>query len=122
MHMYRLPASSPKAQFAFANRWVKNHIKDCNSVLKKPLLVSEFGKSSKSPGYNVSARDRYFSWMYDNVYRSAKAGGSGVGAMFWQLVAQGMETFRDGYEVVLAESPSTASVIALQSKRLSTLS
>lgn len=122
MHVCRLPGSTPEAQFAFASSWVENHIHDCNSVLKKPLVVAEFAKSSRSSGYNVTVRDNYFNWMYNNIYTSARGGGSGVGAMFWQLMAQGMQSYGDGYEVILAESPSTAKVIASQSRRLSTKS
>lgn len=100
---------------------MQNHFQDCNSGLKKLLLVGEFAKSSRSPGYNVTVRDNYFRWMYNNVYTSARGGGSGVGAMFWQLMPQGMQNYGDGYEVVLAEGPSTARVIASQSQRLSTI-
>ena len=44
-----------------------------------------------------------------------------VGGLFWQLMAQGMDAFRDGYEVVLEEIPSTARVIAQQSHKLLSL-
>lgn len=41
-----------------------------------------------------------------------------MGGLFWQLLAEGMDSFRDGYEVVLSENPSTASLIAQESQKL----
>lgn len=106
----------------FVNKWVEAHIQDSKAVLGKPLLVTEFGKSSRSSGYSVAARDEYLENIYDAVYKSAKTGGPCGGATFWQLMANGMENFSDGYEVVLDQSPSTTTaVITQQSRRLSAL-
>ena len=41
----------------------------------------------------------------------ACSGGPCAGGLFWQLMAQGMDGFRDGYEVVFEESPSTTRII-----------
>jgi mannan endo-1,4-beta-mannosidase len=38
--------------------------------------------------------------------------------MFWQLLTEGMDSFRDGYEVVFSQNPSTTSVIVDQSQKL----
>ncbi len=63
----------------------------------------------------------YFGKKYEAIYNSASTGGPFVGGLFWQLMAQGMDAFRDGYEVVLEETPSTARVIAQQSHKLLSL-
>ncbi|XP_057507700.1 mannan endo-1,4-beta-mannosidase 4-like [Actinidia eriantha] len=125
IHLYPdqwISGSNDQAQAAFVDSWIQAHIQDSGSLLGKPLLLAEFGKSSKSSEYSVGVRDTYFGNIYNAIYASAKSGGSCGGGIFWQLMASGMDGFRDGYEVVLDESPSTANVIAQQSRRLSALS
>lgn len=55
------------------------------------------------------------------VYKCARGGGPCGGATFWHLMAQGMENFSDGYEVVLEQYPSTTALITRQSRRMSRL-
>ncbi|TQD92856.1 hypothetical protein C1H46_021526 [Malus baccata] len=91
IHIYAeqwLSGSSEEAQDAFVDKWVQEHIQDSNTV--------------------------------NDIYNSASTGGGGscVGGLFWLLMAQGMENFGDGYEVVLEESPTTANVIDQQSRKL----
>ncbi|KAH0982230.1 hypothetical protein GBA52_009407 [Prunus armeniaca] len=124
VHIYAdqwLSGESEEAQAGFVDRWVQAHIQDCNTVVKKPLLVAEFGKSYKLPGYVLQKRDAYFGKIYSDIFSSASRGGSCVGGLFWQLMAPNMDTFRDGYEVVLEQSPTTATVIAQQSRKLNGL-
>jgi mannan endo-1,4-beta-mannosidase len=81
-------------------------------VLQKPLLVVEFGKSRRDPGYGSDAqRDAVFGTVYAKVYQSARAAGLLAGALFCQLLAVGMDSYGDGYEVVLgrARRPPPAS-------------
>lgn len=111
-------SSSDDTQLSFLNEWLKNHIQDAQNVLRKPLLFTEFGKSSKDSGYSTYQRDMLFNTVYSAIYSSARSGGAAVGGMFWQLLTEGMDSFRDGYEIVLSESPSTANVIAQQSHKL----
>ncbi|XP_062008853.1 mannan endo-1,4-beta-mannosidase 4-like [Rosa rugosa] len=121
IHIYAeqwLRGASEEAQADFVDKWVGVHIEDCNSVVRKPLIMGEFGKSYKLPGYTIEKRNAYFEKLYDVVYRSASSNRACTGALFWQLLAQGMDNFKDGYDVVLEESPSTASVIAQQSHKL----
>lgn len=90
-------------------------------MLKKPLLIAEFGKSSWSAGYTVESRDEYFKNIFNMAYESAKSDGSCSGTTFWQVMAEGMENWGDGYQVVLEQSPSTAAVISQQSQKISSL-
>ncbi|KAL3528016.1 hypothetical protein ACH5RR_012672 [Cinchona calisaya] len=124
IHLYPdqwMSNSNDEVVAQFVDRWIKAHIDDSKNVLGKPLLLTEFGKSSRSPGYQVDARDTYLSNIYNTIYTCTKTSGACGGALFWQLMAQGMENFSDGYEIVLEQSPSTAGVIAQQSNRLSSL-
>lgn len=116
--MRRLSTSNDQAQLAFLNNWLDTHIHDAQYILRKPLLLAEFGKSWKDPGFNSYQRDTLFNSVYYKIYSSAKRGGPAAGGLFWQLLTEGIDSFRDGYEIILSESPSTANVIAQQSHRL----
>ncbi|KAF9610197.1 hypothetical protein IFM89_021135 [Coptis chinensis] len=105
-------------QMSFLNSWLDTHIQDAQNVVRKPLLLAEFGKTLKDYGFNTYKRDLMFNTVYDRVYSSAKSGGATAGGLFWQLLTEGMDSFRDGYEVILSESPSTAGIIAEQSHKL----
>ncbi|KAF7818058.1 mannan endo-1,4-beta-mannosidase 4-like [Senna tora] len=124
IHLYPeqwISNSDEAAQSAFVDKWVQSHIEDSNNVLQKPIIISEFGKSSKSEGYSGEKRDRYFEKLYNVIYKSASSGGACRGGLFWQLLAQGLDGLRDGYEVIFVESPSTTHLIAQQSHKLSTI-
>ncbi|KAB1999079.1 hypothetical protein ES319_D12G136300v1, partial [Gossypium barbadense] len=127
IHIYPeqwLPSTnlSDGGQLAFVDKWIQAHILDSNSVLKKPLLIGEFGESSSLQGYSLEKRNNYFRRIYTAIYGSAKGGGSCAGGLFWQLLTLGMDQVGDGYHVVLEQSPSTAKIIALQSCKLYRLS
>ncbi|XWS45453.1 hypothetical protein CRYUN_Cryun15aG0137800 [Craigia yunnanensis] len=113
-----LSSSNDQYQLSFLNNWLNAHIQDAQFILRKPILLTEFGKSSKDPGFNTYQRDQLFNTVYYKIYSSAKRGGPAAGGLFWQLLTEGMDSFRDGYEIVLSESSSTANVIAQQSHKL----
>ncbi|WJX60992.1 Mannan endo-1,4-beta-mannosidase 7 [Trifolium repens] len=110
--------SNEQDQLAFLNNWLNAHFLDAQYALKKPILVAEFGKSFKDSGYSTNQRDQLFSTVYYKIYASAKRGGPASGAMFWQLLTGGIESFDDGYGIMLGQSSSTANVIAQQSHKL----
>ena len=113
-----LSNSNDQSQLSFLSSWLDAHIADAQRTLRKPLLITEFGKSWKDPGYSSGERDALFGMVYAKIYDSARTGGATVGGLFWQLMAEGMDSYRDGYEVVLGEVPSTTGVITSQSRRL----
>ncbi|KAL8038286.1 hypothetical protein ABFX02_11G096400 [Erythranthe guttata] len=124
IHLYPdqwVPGSNDEVQTEFVHKWIQTHIDDSKSVIGKPIMVTEFGKSSRSSGYNVQARDNYFSNIFNTVYSCARTGGPCGGALFWQVMAQGMGDWSDGYDVVLEQSPSTVGVISQQSREISSL-
>ncbi|KAJ0039782.1 hypothetical protein Pint_28330 [Pistacia integerrima] len=113
-----LSDSNDQYQLSFLNNWLNSHMQDAQYILRKPILVTEFGKSWKDPGYNTYQRDLLFKTVYYHIYLSAKRGGAAAGGLFWQLLTEGMDSFRDGYDIVLTQSPSTANVITQQSHKL----
>ncbi|KAJ8443669.1 hypothetical protein Cgig2_019651 [Carnegiea gigantea] len=106
------------AQLAFVNNWLTSHIEDAQSILRKPLLLAEFGKSEKDPGYSTYQRDRLFTDVYYKIYSSVKRGGPAAGALFWQLVTEGIESYGDGYAITLNDGSSTTSIITQQARKL----
>ncbi|KDP44593.1 hypothetical protein JCGZ_22175 [Jatropha curcas] len=113
-----LSSSNNQYQLSFLNNWLNAHIQDSQYILRKPILITEFGKSWKDPGFSTYERDEMFSTVYYKIYSSAKRGGAAAGGLFWQLLTEGMDNFRDGYEIILGENSSTANVIAQQSHKL----
>ncbi|KAK1299023.1 Mannan endo-1,4-beta-mannosidase 1 [Acorus calamus] len=113
-----LSGSNDQTQLSFLNDWLDTHIQDAQNILHKPLLITEFGKSWKDPGFSSYQRDTMFNLVYSKIYSSARNGGVTAGGLFWQLLTEGMDSFRDGYEIILNESPSVANVISLQSRKL----
>ncbi|KAI5684167.1 hypothetical protein M9H77_05395 [Catharanthus roseus] len=113
-----LSSSNEQDQLAFMNTWLDTHIQDAQYMLRKPLLVTEFGKSWKDSGFSPYKRDVLFNNVYFKIYSSAKHGGPAAGGLFWQLLTEGMDSFRDGYDIILSQSPTTANVIAQESRKL----
>ncbi|GAA0154900.1 hypothetical protein LIER_12747 [Lithospermum erythrorhizon] len=118
MERRELSSSNDNSELAFLNEWLDSHIQDAQYGLRKPLLITEFGKSWKDSGFNTNQRDAIFNTVYYKVYSSAKRGGAAAGGLFWQLLTEGMDSYRDGYEIVLSQNPSTANVIARQCHKL----
>lgn len=114
-----LPNSNDETQLAFVNKWLTSHIEDAQNILRKPVLLAEFGKSKSDPGFSTSQRDQLFANVYYKIYSSAKRGGPAVGGLFWQLLTEGMDSYGDDYTIVLSQCPSTANIIAQQSHKLS---
>ncbi|VVA89711.1 unnamed protein product [Arabis nemorensis] len=117
-----LQSSRTGEQDTFVDRWIGAHIEDCDNIIKKPLLIAEFGKSSKVPGFSLEKRNKFFKKVYDVIYSSARTGGSCTGGVFWQLTTNRTGLLGDGYEVFMHEGPNTtARLIAEQSSKLRNL-
>ncbi|KAK7337615.1 hypothetical protein VNO77_18198 [Canavalia gladiata] len=117
-----LPNSTQTGQALFVAEWVKTHFEDAKNVLGKPIVFNEFGLNSRHPGYRVQERDRYITKLYNAIYNTSRSGGAAAGGLIWQLLAQGMDGFRDGYEIIFQESPSTTKIMDRQSRIMSSLS
>ncbi|GAV79773.1 hypothetical protein CFOL_v3_23236, partial [Cephalotus follicularis] len=103
-------------QISFLNNWLYHHIQETQNILQKPLILAEFGKSSKTSSANQ--RDKLFNTVYYTIYSSARSGGAAIGGMFWPLFTDRMDSLRDGYEVIFSENPSTAAIITEESQKL----
>ncbi|KAL8060025.1 hypothetical protein ABFX02_03G126300 [Erythranthe guttata] len=115
-----LSGQNDDAQMGFMRRWMTSHWTDSRTLLKKPMVFTEFGRSSKDPGFSIASRDSFLNAIYSNIYSLARGGGIG-GGLVWQIVAQGMESYSDGYEIVLSENLSTSSIISQQSRQMTAL-
>lgn len=123
VHMYPgqwLSEKDNNSQVTFVQSWLSSHWTDSVTTLKKPLILGEFGISSKEPGYSISARDSYLSIVYNTIYNDAVKGGFG-GGLVWQIFPPDLSSYDDGYGIVLSQNQSTANVISQQSKRMAAL-
>lgn len=114
-----MPNSNDIDQDNYLRYWAQAHVDDASQLIKKPLVITEFGKSLN--GSTVGQRDQFFWVVYETIYSSAKAGGPLCGGIFWQVMGQGMEKEGDGYQIIFPTDPSTANVILQQSQRISQL-
>ncbi|KAJ4795320.1 hypothetical protein LUZ62_046566 [Rhynchospora pubera] len=117
-----LSGQNDGSQNTFVQRWMWSHWEDARTILKKPLVFAEFGKSKKDPGYTENERDTFLNTVYTNIYSFARTGGGSMaGGLVWQLMAEGMDSYYDGYEIVLPRDPSTTALISKQSHVMQTL-
>ncbi|XP_028805662.1 mannan endo-1,4-beta-mannosidase 5-like [Neltuma alba] len=116
-----LAGESEKTQMEFLKRWLTIHWTDSKSILKKPLVFGEFGKSSKDPGFSIKQRDAFMTEVYASIYNLAKSGRTIAGGLVWQIGGEGMDSYFDGYEVVLTLNPSTREIIRNQSNNMISL-
>ncbi|XP_057435419.1 mannan endo-1,4-beta-mannosidase 6-like [Lotus japonicus] len=121
VHIYADSWISPQiadTHLPFIKSWMEAHIEDAENYLGMPVVFSEFGVSSKDSGYNSTYRDTVISTVYSTILNSTKKGGSGAGSLLWQVFPDGTDNMDDGYAVVFSKSPSTSSIVSLQSTRL----
>ncbi|CAH9101203.1 unnamed protein product [Cuscuta epithymum] len=107
-----------EAHVEFTKSWMQSHIEDAENYLRMPIIFAEFGVNTKDPGYNSTYRDAIFNTVYHKVLSSTKNGGSGGGALLWQLFPDGTDYMDDGYAIVLSKAVSASRIIALHSNRL----
>lgn len=101
----------------FMERWMESHSIDSNRLLKKPLVMAEFGKSSEDPGHSLAARDQYLITVYESMNKFEQSGGAVGGSLVWQLMVEGMDSYRDGYDIILSQHASTRDIISAQSRK-----
>ncbi|XP_073003583.1 mannan endo-1,4-beta-mannosidase 5-like [Typha latifolia] len=117
-----LSGQTDLSQTAFMQRWTWSHWDDARKILQKPLVFAEFGKSKKDAGYTENERDLYLAAVYSDIYSFARTGGGSLGGgLVWQIMAEGMDSYSDGYEIVLSQDPSTTGLIARQSRVMTAL-
>lgn len=117
--LYRLIGSSEQNQLAYLQRWIQSHINLTSTMLKKPLLISGFGKSVENS--SIPQRNKMLEEAYNIIYNSAKEGGILHGGLVWNLINRGMSEMNDGYQIVLSDDSSTAQIMHQQSQRMNAL-
>ncbi|KAG6506323.1 hypothetical protein ZIOFF_031646 [Zingiber officinale] len=106
----------------FVKQWLWNHWKDSMEVLGKPFMLGEFGKTKKDPGYSEQIRNDFYSTVYDSIYSISKDGHKTfTGGLLWQLFVDGMESYYDGFEIILSQDASATALILNQSKKMGEL-
>nr|GEY81654.1 mannan endo-1,4-beta-mannosidase 6-like isoform X5 [Tanacetum cinerariifolium] len=76
--------------------WMQSHIDDAEKYLEMPVVSSEFGASTKDPGYNVSFCDIMISTVYNTVLDSVRKGWCGSRSLLWHVFPDGTEYMDDG--------------------------
>ncbi|XP_022870445.1 mannan endo-1,4-beta-mannosidase 2-like isoform X1 [Olea europaea var. sylvestris] len=105
-------------QLKFVSKWMLSHIEDGDKELKKPVMFTEFGLSTKNKGFDPSQRDKFYEVILEIIYKSAKRKKSGAGTLVWQFWVEGMEEFNDDFGIVPWKRPSTYKLFTEQSCRL----
>ncbi|XP_045828847.1 mannan endo-1,4-beta-mannosidase 5-like [Trifolium pratense] len=113
-----LTGQNDTVQMEFMQKWMTSHLEDSRTILKKPLVFTEFGKSKNDPGYDINSRDSFMNAVYSSIYGLAQNGGTFAGGLVWQLLDEGMDSYNDGYEIVLTQNSSTSNVISQQSSKM----
>lgn len=106
-------------KLAFFRAWVQSHKSDAETLLRMPLLITEFGLSENKPGFSEQKRNAFYSIIYDQVLASAQSKqGAAAGALQWQLLPADMSDWNDGYAVDPSCGASICGVISQQSEKL----
>lgn len=77
-------------------------------------VLTEFIQSWRDPGFSTHPRDQ----LVNTVHTLATRGGAAAGSSLRQLLIESLVSSRASYEVILSQSPSTASFIVYQSHKL----
>ncbi|CAL0314539.1 unnamed protein product [Lupinus luteus] len=74
----------------FLQRWIDIHFKDSMTIVKKPLVLAEFGRVIV--GNNVKYRDSFMNEVYSYIYAFAKISRGGMaGSLVWQLMSEDID-------------------------------
>ncbi|GMH39935.1 hypothetical protein BSKO_07839 [Bryopsis sp. KO-2023] len=79
---------------AFQRLWIREHVADA-SVMKRPVLLEEFGNQVQQGGPTMEHRNKFFGVVYDEARRQMEKGPL-QGAMFWQWFDDGQSAVKDG--------------------------
>ncbi|XP_039121681.1 mannan endo-1,4-beta-mannosidase 2-like [Dioscorea cayenensis subsp. rotundata] len=124
VHVYPdqwLEVSELDNQLRYIFKWVNSHIEDGEKILKKPVLLTEFGLSCNSKDFHNTQRDKLYKTIFDIVYKSAQENGAGAGALVWQLMVKGMDTYVDDYGFIPRKRSSLFKLLKEQSCRMAVL-
>ncbi|KAK9797750.1 hypothetical protein WJX73_006133 [Symbiochloris irregularis] len=95
-----MPNADEERKLHFARRWINCHTDLCTHTLRKPLVLTEFGKK---PGGKVRAA--FYDKVYSTLLHHARAGHGLVGSCCWAIAHDSYPDY-DGFTLYLAEQPS----------------
>lgn len=75
----------------FARRWINCHVDVCTQLLRKPLVLAEFG-------WKLDGRAAYYDKVYEQIVSHAKAGHAITGSCFWMTASSAYPDY-DGMTV-----------------------
>ncbi|KAA6412341.1 MAG: mannan endo-1 [Trebouxia sp. A1-2] len=75
----------------FARRWINCHVDVCTQLLRKPLVLAEFG-------WKLDGRAAYYDKVFEQVVSHAKAGHAVTGSCFWMTASSAYPDY-DGMTV-----------------------
>ncbi|KAI8004969.1 Mannan endo-1,4-beta-mannosidase 5 [Camellia lanceoleosa] len=77
-----LSGQNENSQMAFMQKWVENHWADSGKIVRKPLVITEFGKSNKDPGFGLSSsRDSFMNTVFTDIDNLERNGGTIGGSL-----------------------------------------
>lgn len=75
-----------------AEEYIRIHV-DMSNNIKKPMVIEEFGfcrrNNSNEPEADVETRDKFYSFIFEHIKKSAAEGGVIAGCNFWGWGGQG---------------------------------
>ncbi|KAL4532417.1 hypothetical protein Ndes2526B_g08318 [Nannochloris sp. 'desiccata'] len=105
-HLYPdlwLQDASEQSRLEFAVGWLDAHVEACANILRKPLILSEFGKQ-RAVGTNsnsiTTAREVYFQAIFNRCLNHMQQGRPLAGSMFWTAAAKSYPDY-DGFTIYL---------------------
>ncbi|KAL6774552.1 hypothetical protein ACKKBG_A25440 [Auxenochlorella protothecoides x Auxenochlorella symbiontica] len=104
---------------SFVAEWIHKHIEDSTKVLKKPVLLEEFGKklSAATSQAVASERDPGFRTVYEESEISTASGSALAGTLFWRWGFNAWDVTNVGEYGVTPEA-STFRVVRGHAQRL----
>jgi mannan endo-1,4-beta-mannosidase len=95
-----MPGAAFEVAALKARDHVEEHTKIATDILKKPLVLEEFGlprdHENYTPGSPTRARDEYYRRMFDQVAESCRAGRALQAANFWAWGGEGRANPKPG--------------------------
>ncbi len=101
------PINNPDIAVAKATQYVQNHLDDATNVLKKPLMMDEFGIPRDNFGVGINSgpnamRQRFYHDVYYTMCESsARSGGTFGGTAIWIILDDPTASYDDGNGVFL---------------------
>ncbi len=92
--------ASEENKVEFAVGWLNAHVEACTGALKKPLILSEFGKQRSTT--TGCGREVYFQTVLSRCLEHMQDGKPLAGSLFWTAAAESYADY-DGFTIYLPQ-------------------